>query len=178
MGGGTEGNGEGGTLISRTWQHVRRDEKSLPKHLPSKSPSKHMKLHYAIEKQQIWPSSPKQDNRKKNNFLTWDVMVMPTGPTGPPSPPPTPPQVHKDPTLPHHNTVQRCTNITGLILISHTSTQIHHALKTLTHTSNDTYKRTPKFSIFTFFSTQKVRYPKTNSQTYPQHVQYNNVQAP
>ena len=94
MGGGTEGNGEGGTLISRTWQHVRRDEKSLPKHLPSKSPSKHKKLHYAIEKQQIWPSSPKQDNRK-NNFLTWDVMVMPTGPTGPPSLPPTPPQVHK-----------------------------------------------------------------------------------
>jgi hypothetical protein len=102
-----------------------------------------MKLHYAIEKQQIWPSSPKQDNRK-NNFLTWDVMVMPTGPTGPPSLPPTPPQVHKDPTLPHHNTVQRCTNITDLILISHTSTQIHHAPKTLTHTSNDTYKRTPK----------------------------------
>ena len=68
-GGRTEGNGEGGTLISRTWQHVRRDEKYLPKHLPSKSPSKHKKLHYAIEKQQICPSSPKQDNRK-NNFLT------------------------------------------------------------------------------------------------------------
>ena len=94
-------------------------------------------------------------------------MVMPTGPTGPPSLPPTPPQVHKDPTLPHHNTVQRCTIITDLTLISHTSTQIHHAPKTLTHTSNDTYKRnTPKFSIFTFFSTQKVRHPKTT----PKHI--------
>ena len=177
MGGGTEGNGEGGTLISRTWQHVRRDEKSLPKTPPLKVTQQTHETTLCHRKTTDMALLTKTRQQEKQ-LPHWNVMVMPTGPTGPPSPPPTPPQVQKDPTLPHHNTVQRCTNIIDLILISHTSTQIHHALKTLTHTSKDTYKRTPKFSIFTFFSTQKVRYPKTNTQTYPQHVQYNNVQAP
>ena len=90
--------------------------------------------------------------------MSWSC---PQDPQAPPPFPLLPLKYIKDPTPPHHNTVQRCTNITGPILISHTSTQIHHTLKTLTHTSNDTYKRTPKFSIFTFFSTQKVRFPKT-----------------
>jgi hypothetical protein len=81
-----------GTLISRTWQHVRRDEKSLP-NLPLKTTlpistwiniTNFQATNWGPTNQSNTKTKNKTKIKHKQNIVIWVVMAFSTGPACPP----------------------------------------------------------------------------------------------